>query len=120
LLVRYLIIASNLYFSNFVLRNVPIHICTTVNMTISYDWLITVYLSSYTYICFFINTFLKRKQIIMTVKCTAPLSTISSCHIWAHFHNTLIRLKFNPIRFMQKYTYFEQWYHDCLKQSIYL
>jgi len=31
----------------------------------------------------------------------------------AQFHITLIRLKFNPIYFMQKYTYFKQCYQEC-------
>ena len=34
------------------------------------------------------------------------------------FHNTLIRLRFNPIYFMQNYTYFKQFYQECLKQDI--
>jgi len=36
----------------------------------------------------------------------------------AQFHNTLIRLRFNPIYFMQNYTYFKQFYQECLKQNI--
>jgi len=31
----------------------------------------------------------------------------------AQFHNTLIRLRFNPIYFMQNYTYFKQCYQEC-------
>jgi len=37
---------------------------------------------------------------------------------WAQFHNTLIRLRFNPIYFMQNYTYFKQSYQEYLKQNI--
>ena len=33
--------------------------------------------------------------------------------IRAQFHNTLIRLRFNPIYFMQNYTYFKQCYQEC-------
>ena len=36
----------------------------------------------------------------------------------AKFHNTLIRLRFNPIHFMQNYTYFKQFCQECLKQNI--
>ena len=32
--------------------------------------------------------------------------------------NTLIRLRFNPIYFMQNYTYFKQFYQECLNQNI--
>ena len=31
---------------------------------------------------------------------------------WVKFHNTLIRIRFNPIYFMQTYTNFEQFYQD--------
>ena len=34
---------------------------------------------------------------------------------WTQFHNTLIRLKFNPI---QNYTYFKQRYQECLQQNL--
>ena len=35
---------------------------------------------------------------------------------WNQFHNTLIRLRFNPIYFMQNYTYFKQFYQECLSR----
>jgi len=46
------------------------------------------------------------------------LSTIVETCTRAQFHNTLIRLRFNPIRFMQNYKYFKQCYQECLKQNI--
>jgi len=36
----------------------------------------------------------------------------------AQFYNTLIRLRVNPIYFIQNYTYFKQFYQECLKQNI--
>jgi len=36
----------------------------------------------------------------------------------AWFHNSLIRLKFNPNYFMQNYTYFRQIYQECSNQNI--
>jgi len=34
------------------------------------------------------------------------------------FHKTLIRLNFNPMYFMENYTYFKQFNQECLKQNI--
>ena len=38
---------------------------------------------------------------------------------WAQFHNTLIWLKFNPIYFMQNYTYFKQGQIRIVQSRIY-
>jgi len=46
---------------------------------------------------------------------------LSNCNIErskAQFHNTFIRLRFNPIYFKQNCTYFKQFYQGCLKQFV--